>query len=162
MNMQTTEDAYMRLAIQSAEEGIEAREGGPFGACIVRASDHTILAIAHNTVLRDHDPTCHAEMNAIRMAAQALGHHDLSDCVLYTTAEPCPMCLGAIYWANISQVYMGVTRECAAKFGFRDERMYTEMHQDLTKRQLPCQTGVLAARCESVFTRWTLLEGPLY
>lgn len=91
---------FMRLAIAEAIDGVSSKHGGPFGAVIVR--DGAVVARAHNTVLRDNDPTAHGEINAIRAACQALGRLDLSGCELYTTAEPCPMCLAAIVWSRLS------------------------------------------------------------
>ena len=89
----------MQAAIASASEGVQNGEGGPFGAAIVK--DQKILVSSHNTVLLSHDPTCHAEMNAIRAASSMLGNHVLDQCELYTTAEPCPMCMSAIMWAKV-------------------------------------------------------------
>ena len=96
--------------------------GGPFGASIVK--DGKIISVAHNTVIETHDPTAHGEVNAIRKACQALGTHDLSECVLYTSAEPCPMCLSAIIWANIKEVYFANTRKDTADIGFKDDDIY--------------------------------------
>ncbi|NUN93821.1 MAG: nucleoside deaminase, partial [Verrucomicrobiae bacterium] len=92
---------FMRQALASAAEGVRLGHGGPFGACVVR--EGRAIAVAHNTVLRDRDPTAHAEMNALRAACRALGTHDLSGGVIYATAEPCPMCLGAIAWARLAR-----------------------------------------------------------
>lgn len=103
--------------------------GGPFGACIVK--DGIIIAAASNTVLRDNDPTAHAEINAIRKACQKLGTYDLKGCVLYTTAYPCPMCLSAIIWANIDTVYYGCTSQDAEEIGFRDKMIYEYLNGDL-------------------------------
>ncbi len=96
---------WMRLAIRSAQAGIRRAEGGPFGAAIVRGNQ--MIAVAHNTVLKDHDATCHAEVNAIRIASKKLKRFDLSDCVIYSTTEPCPMCFSAIHWARIAKVIFG-------------------------------------------------------
>lgn len=98
------------------------RDGGPFGAVIVRGDE--IISHAHNTVIKSKDPTAHAEINAIRMAAKKLDTHDLSGCVLYTSAEPCPMCLSAIVWANIREVYYANSREDTEDIGFRDDKIY--------------------------------------
>lgn len=103
--------------------------GGPFGACIVK--DGIIIAAASNTVLRDNDPTAHAEINAIRKACQKLGTYDLKGCVLYTTAYPCPMCLSAIIWANIDTVYYGCTAQDAEEIGFRDKMIYEYLNGEL-------------------------------
>jgi tRNA(Arg) A34 adenosine deaminase TadA len=112
----------MKVAYDEATEGMLSNEGGPFGAVILK--DGEIIAKAHNRVLLSNDPTAHAEVNAIREASQKLERFDLSDCVLYTTCMPCPMCLGAIMWARIGTVYYGATEEDAAKGGFDDLRFY--------------------------------------
>lgn len=113
---------YMEEALKEAYEGIEKGHGGPFGAVIVK--DGKIVGRGHNRVLLKHDPTCHGEMEAIRDACEKLGSHDLSGCEIYTTAEPCPMCLGGILWANISKVYYGCTVDDTDKIGFRDDTFY--------------------------------------
>ena len=113
---------FMEEAIKEADAGIRARDGGPFGTVIVK--DGTIVGRGHNRVLLKHDPTCHGEMEAIRDACANLGTHDLSGCQLYTTAEPCPMCLGATLWANIRTVYYGCNRKDTDSIGFRDDAFY--------------------------------------
>ena len=113
---------YMEEAVKEAYAGVKAHEGGPFGSIIVR--EGKIVGRGHNRVLLKKDPTCHGEMEAIRDACNTLGTHDLSGCVLYTTAEPCPMCLGAILWANIGEAYYGCTKEDSANIGFRDDLFY--------------------------------------
>ena len=110
---------YMQMAIAEAREGIRQGHGGPFGCVIVK--DGVVLAKAHNRVLKDHDATAHGEIMAIRQAGEALGTHDLAGCTLYTTGEPCHMCLCAILWANISRVYYGCSIADNARIGFRDE-----------------------------------------
>lgn len=113
------ETPFMKEAILEALEGISNGHGGPFGSVIVK--DGEIVGRGHNTVLSGVDSTAHGEINAIRNAEKALGTHDLSGCELYTTGEPCPMCLYAILWANISKVYYGCTIRDNAMIGFRDE-----------------------------------------
>ncbi|MDD5227156.1 MAG: nucleoside deaminase, partial [Candidatus Omnitrophica bacterium] len=108
----------MKLAIRSAREGIKRSEGGPFGAVIVRGNQR--IAVAHNTVLKDHDATCHAEVNAIRLASRKLKRFDLSDCVIYSTNEPCPMCFSAIHWARIAKVFFGTKIADVKKRGFHE------------------------------------------
>ena len=115
-------DPYMTEAIGEALEGIARGHGGPFGCVIVR--DGEIVGRGHNMVLANNDSTAHGEITAIRDAERALGTYDLSGCVLYTTGEPCPMCLYAILWANIDRVYYGCTAEDSAAIGFRDEEFY--------------------------------------
>ena len=115
----------MRAAVEAAEEGVSRGEGGPFGAVIVRNGQ--IVSRAWNRVIREQDPTAHAEMNAIREACRTLGRFHLDDCELYTSCEPCPMCLGAIYWARLNAVYYAATREDADGVGFSDARIYKEI-----------------------------------
>ena len=111
---------YMQEAVREAFRGISAGDGGPFGTVIVK--DGEIVGRGHNCVLRDNDATCHGEIAAIRDAGKRLGTFDLSGCELYTTGEPCPMCLCATLWANISQVYYGCTIEDNERIGFRDNK----------------------------------------
>lgn len=111
---------FMSLAVAEARAGIRSKHGGPFGAVVVK--DGKVIASGHNCVLKNNDSTCHGEIAAIREAEKKLETFDLSDCELYTTAEPCPMCLAAILWANISKVYYGCSVEDTAKIGFRDEK----------------------------------------
>jgi guanine deaminase len=113
---------FMKLAIEKAKKTSAENIGGPFGACIVK--DGKVVAIASNNVLSSHDPTGHAEVNAIRMASEALGTHDLSGCIMYATGYPCPMCLGAMIWAKIDTLYYGCTPADAEKIGFRDDFIY--------------------------------------
>ena len=111
---------YMELAIREAREGIENGHGGPFGTIIVK--DGEIVGRGHNCVLRDYDATCHGEVAAIRDAGKRLGTFDLSGCELYTTGEPCHMCLCACMWANISKIYYGCNIEDNGLIGFRDDK----------------------------------------
>lgn len=113
---------YMQIAIEEALSGIRNNEGGPFGAVIVK--DGEIIARSHNKVLLKQDATCHGEMEAIRQASRNLKTFDLSGCELYTTGEPCPMCLGAILWSNISKVYYGCNILDTEDIGFRDKKFY--------------------------------------
>lgn len=115
----SAENAFMQIAIEEAREGIFHGHGGPFGSVIVK--DDVIVGQGHNMVLANNDSTCHGEVSAIRNAEQNLGTYDLSGCILYTTGEPCPMCLAACMWANIERVYYGCTIEDNAIIGFRDE-----------------------------------------
>ncbi len=113
---------YMELAILEAKKGIEKGHGGPFGAVIVK--DGEVLAKGHNQVVKNKDCTCHGEMIAIRRACKKLESFDLQGCEIYTTAEPCPMCLSAIMWANIPKIYYGCTVQDTEKIGFRDSAFY--------------------------------------
>ena len=116
-------DKFMKIAQEAAEFGSKHNEGGPFGA-VITDKQGNIIAKANNTVLKNNDPTEHAEMNAIREACKKLGTYDLSEYILYTSCEPCPMCLSAIIWANIKEVYYACTREDAGNIGFRDDVIY--------------------------------------
>lgn len=113
-------DRFMQIAIDEAREGINHHHGGPFGTAIVK--DGVVVASGHNHVLANNDPTCHGEVDAIRKACQKLGTFDLSGCELYTTGEPCHMCLCACMWANISKIYYGCTIADNEMIGFRDNR----------------------------------------
>ena len=114
---------YMKLAKDSAQHGANCGQGGPFGAVIVDKKGN-IIAKGNNMVLANNDPTAHAEVIVIREACKKLGTYDLSRCTLYTSCEPCPMCLSAIIWANIKEVYYACTRDDAGKIGFRDDVIY--------------------------------------
>lgn len=116
---------FMDIAITEAKTGIYNEDGGPFGAVIVK--DGKIISSGHNHVLANNDSTCHGEIDAIRKAEQKLGTFDLSGCELYTTGEPCPMCLAAIMWANIEKVYYGCTIGDNEIIGFRDAKFDTMM-----------------------------------
>lgn len=120
----------MDLAVKEARKTMREGIGGPFGAVILDPN-HEVIAVASNTVLRDHDPTAHAEINAIRKAGTVLKTHDLKGCILVTTCYPCPMCLSAALWANIDQVVYGCTPQEAADIGFRDDfilRFFEDHH----------------------------------
>lgn len=150
----------MQLAIASALEGVQKDEGGPFGACVVK--DNKVIAVAHNTVLKDQDPTCHAEMNAVRLACQKLGTHILAGCEVYTLCEPCPMCLGALYWARVDKIHISVSRDIAAKYGFDDAKFYEQLTVDIDKREIATTIGMLEKESEAVFMQWKNLGRSLY
>ena len=114
---------YMKIAKECAEHGVSHNEGGPFGA-VITDKEGNIIAKGNNMVLANNDPTAHAEVTVIREACNKLGTYDLSGYILYTSCEPCPMCLSAIIWANITEVYYACTKEDAGKIGFRDDIIY--------------------------------------
>ena len=122
--MMMKKEDFMRRAIALSEQSVE-NSGGPFGAVIAKEGE--IVAEASNSVTIDHDPTAHAEVNAIRKATAKLGTFDLSGCDIYTSCEPCPMCLGAIYWAHLDHIYYANNRKDAARIGFDDEFIYQEI-----------------------------------
>lgn len=127
---------YMQIAIDEARRGIRAGDGGPFGSVIVK--NGVVIGKGHNEVVKQKDPTCHGEVMAIRDACTKLGTFDLSGSVLYTTAQPCPMCRGAILWANIRKVYYGCTISDTDKIGFRDAVFYTnteETSEELDRKE---------------------------
>ncbi len=130
-----TSTTHMRKALALAQQGVCLGHGGPFGAVIVRGG--AIIGEGWNQVLKDQDPTCHAEVVAIRDACRRLGTFDLSGCEIYASSEPCPMCLGAIYWSRLERLYFCNTGEDAAAFGFRDEFIYAELGKPPTERTLP-------------------------
>lgn len=111
---------FMEIAVNEAREGVLNCDGGPFGAAVVKNGE--VIASGHNRVLSSGDSTCHGEIDAIRKAENKLGTYDLSNCELYTTGEPCPMCLAAILWANIEKVYYGCKLSDSEKIGFRDAK----------------------------------------
>ncbi len=125
---------YMEAAIAEGRSGMRAGEGGPFGAVIVREGE--IIARAHNEVLGTNDPTAHSEVLAIRRAASALGRFDLSDCEIYSSCEPCPMCFAAIHWAKIRTLHFGCTKQDAARIGFDDEFIYEVIRGTALRAQL--------------------------
>lgn len=122
---------YMTMAINEARKGIKAGDGGPFGAVIVK--DGVVVGKGHNQVLKNNDPTCHGEVMAIRAACKKLKTYDLSGCEIYTTGEPCPMCMAAILWANIDKVYYGCNVFDTQDLGFRDALFYKM--QEPTERE---------------------------
>lgn len=145
---------YLDKAVKLAFKGIDLG-GGPFGAVIVR--DNIIISQSYNMVVLRKDPTAHAEILAIREAATLLGTHCLSDCILYTSCEPCPMCLGAIYWAGIKRVVYACDRHDAENAGFSDSFIYNEICLDPAKRHVVFNhEGMLKAT--EVFSKWEKSE----
>jgi tRNA(Arg) A34 adenosine deaminase TadA len=138
---------FMEEAARLAREGVEKGEGGPFGAVVVH--DGRVVGAACNRVLADNDPTAHAEILAIREACRQQGAFHLKGCEIYTTCEPCPMCLAAIHWAHLDRVYYAQTRDDAAAIGFLDRRLYTAM----AAPQIPLERVPSAAAAEA-FRLW--------
>ncbi|MDQ2994574.1 MAG: nucleoside deaminase [Pseudomonadota bacterium] len=141
----------MQEAIALAEDGVNSNRGGPFGAVIVK--DNQIISRGNNRVTSSNDPTAHAEITAIRAACEKLNTFSLQGCEIYTSCEPCPMCLSAIYWARIEHIYYAATQFDAAKIGFDDQFLYEEMNKSLDQRKIPtrqcCRDEAL-----SVFAAW--------
>jgi guanine deaminase len=147
----TREEKFMRVAIELAEKGIRNDEGGPFGCVIVKGEE--IIGRGNNQVLVSNDPTAHAEVVAIRDACKNLGSFQLNDCEVYTSCEPCPMCLGALYWARPKVIYFANTRADAATIGFDDSMIYEEMKTNLEHRKIPI-VAVGRAEALKVFRLW--------
>jgi tRNA(Arg) A34 adenosine deaminase TadA len=142
---------YMKRAIELAQQNALSAHGGPFGAVIVR--DGNVISEASNSVTPDNDPTAHAEVNAIRKACKNLNTFDLSGATLYTSCEPCPMCLSAAYWARVDRIVFGANREDAARAGFSDDFIYKELSLDLEKRSIPIES-ILEKESQEPFETW--------
>ena len=141
----------MRRAIELSRQKMEENHGGPFGAVIVRQG--RIIGEGWNQVTSGNDPTAHAEVVAIRNACKSLGNYRLEGCEIYTSCEPCPMCLAAIYWARLEHVYYANTRQDAASIGFDDDLLYREISLPEEKRALPA-SRLLAEEAKEVFDSW--------
>ena len=120
---------FMKLAIEEAKQGIQNQHGGPFGAVIVK--DGKVVGKGHNQVIKNNDPTCHGEVLAIKDACKTLNTFDLSGCEIYTTGYPCPMCFGAILWANIGKIHYGCDVNDTEIIGFRDKKFYEEQENNI-------------------------------
>lgn len=146
-----TEEEFMRIAIRKAQDGIQLGQS-PFGSAIVK--DGQVVAATHNTVWRDTDPTAHAEVNCIRAAAKALGTISLDGCQLFSTTEPCPMCLSAIHWAKIERVVFGAVIADAAAAGFCELYVDAKVLAEMGKSPLKVESGLLRAECADLFQQW--------
>ncbi len=144
-------DEAMRRAVEISKERMRAGDGGPFGAVVVE--NGKIIGEGNNRVTTANDPTAHAEMVAIRQACAAKGTHDLSGCEIFTSCEPCPMCLAAIYWARLDRMYYANTREDAAHIGFDDALIYGEIAKPIGERSLP-MTHMPLDEARRVFQEW--------
>jgi tRNA(Arg) A34 adenosine deaminase TadA len=145
------DNPFMARAIQLSLENVLSGHGGPFGAVVVK--DDTIIAEGANQVTSTNDPTAHAEVVAIREACTVLGVFDLEGCEIYTSCEPCPMCLGAIYWARLSRVYFGNADRDASKIGFDDSLIYHEIAQPHSQRKIP-MIQMMREEALSAFRAW--------
>lgn len=143
---------FMQRAIELAKEGMNANAGGPFGAVVVK--DGVIVGEGYNKVTSTNDPTAHAEVTAIRNACKNLGTFQLDDCIIYTSCEPCPMCLGAIYWARPKMVFYGCDREDASAIGFDDQFIYDELGRDLGDRHIKI-VRLMRQEALSAFEAWS-------
>lgn len=151
------QEKYMQRAIDLSRESVKSG-GGPFGAVIVRNDE--IIAEASNGVTKNNDPTAHAEINAIRKAAKALQNFDLSGCEIYSSCEPCPMCLGAIYWAGLDRLYFANTKEDAAKIQFDDQFIYEEIEKPFAERRLITKQ-IMRNEAIKSFQDWEDLESKI-
>jgi guanine deaminase len=151
-------DAFMQRAIELADENVRAGRGGPFGAVIVR--DGAIVAEGGNEVTSTNDPTAHAEVVAIRNACRALGDFRLGGCEIYASCEPCPMCLGAIYWARLDRLWFAAGREDAEAAGFDDSHIYRELGVAPESRRIPT-ARLLVQPARTVLQRWRLTPGKI-
>ncbi len=141
---------FLERAVEIAEANIH-KGGGPFGCVIVR--DGVVIAEGANQVALDLDPTAHAEVHVIRLACKALNNFELSDCIIYASCEPCPMCLGAIYWSRAKACYFASSREDAAIAGFDDDFIYKEIPKDFAKRSVPFQQ-IPSTKAADLFQIW--------
>ncbi|GAB2656478.1 nucleoside deaminase [Flavihumibacter cheonanensis] len=146
---------FLELAIEEAIKGMEAGEGGPFGCVIVK--DNEVLVRAHNRVLCTNDPTAHAEVVAIREACKALNDFQLTGCTVYASCEPCPMCMGALYWARPERIVYAASKQDAAAAGFDDSFIYEEIAIPHAERQIPF-IHVIHPEAGSVFEKWKAME----
>lgn len=150
--------AHMRRAIALSIEKSAALEGGPFGCVIARVSDDAVVGEGWNRVTTANDPTAHAEIVAVRAACAALNSFQLSGCEVFASCEPCPMCLGALYWARVDRIFYANTREDAAAIDFSDDFLYRELTLPLDKRAIPI-TGLMRAQAQEAFELWRTLPG---
>jgi len=147
----TREEKLMSEAVLLSGKGIRNNEGGPFGCVIVK--NNQIIGRGYNQVISTNDPTAHAEIIAIRDACKNLGTFNLEDCEIYTSCEPCPMCLGAIYWARPKIIYYANTHKDAAAIGFDDSMIYEEINKDLQDRKIPA-IHIKSAEAKKIFLEW--------
>jgi tRNA(Arg) A34 adenosine deaminase TadA len=148
----TNHETFMRRAIQLSIENVTLRNGGPFGCVVVK--DNEIIAEGYNKVSANNDPTAHAEVTAIRVACEKLGTFQLDNCIIYTSCEPCPMCLGAIYWARPKAVYYANTKKDAADILFDDDFIYQEIAVGINNRKLPFKQ-ILKEEALEAFKAWS-------
>lgn len=153
-------NAFMELGAIKARTTMTQNHGGPFGAVVVK--DGNVIAISSNSVLKDNDPTAHAEVNAIREACKTLGTYDLSGCELYATSEPCPMCMAAIIWANIKKVYYGCTALDAAEIGFRDDFIYEFIKNDCKNSEVVDMEPLGRETCIKLFEEYSKNNKTIY
>ena len=156
-----TNPAFLRRTIELAGQRMHGGHGGPFGALVAKGSE--VIAEGWNRVTSTNDPTAHAEIVALRRAAEKLGHFHLEGCVLYSSCEPCPMCLAAAYWARVDAVFFAATREDAARAGFADGFLYDEVCKPMEARSLPMeQIASLQPEAQKFFQEWLAKEDKVH
>jgi len=153
--MNTNKQTFMQEAIALAQKNLDKKNGGPFGAIVVK--DGKIIGRGVNTVTTNNDPTAHAEVNAIRDACRNIDSFQLDDCEIYSSCEPCPMCLGAIYWARPAKLYFAATKDDAASAGFDDSEIYKEIALPKEHRKIPTEQ-ILQKEAQQVFRRWVNMD----
>ena len=160
MHENISNEEAMQIAIEESKVNSlnNYQSGGPFGAVVVK--EGKIISIAHNTVVETKDTTAHAEVNAIRLASKRLNTHDLTGCILYVNAEPCPMCLSAIIWSNIKEVYFANTKKAAAEIGFRDDAIYEFL--ETNNKSLLDEKQIDREDCIHLFNEYKKLNGEIY
>ncbi len=156
--MHPDKNIFMTEAIRLAAENLKTAKGGPFGAVVVK--DGKIVGRGENSVTSSNDPTAHAEVNAIRDACKNLNTFQLDDCEIYTSCEPCPMCLGAIYWARPKKIYYACSKQDAANAGFDDSFIYEEINISLAERSIPALQMMQSDALE-VFKNWIAMENKI-
>ena len=147
---------FMFCAIDSALKGIQKNAGGPFGACIIRGKK--VIAVAHNCVLKNQDPTCHAEIQAIQIAAKKIKSFDLSDCQIYSTTEPCPMCFAAIHWARISHIVYGTSIADVAKLGFNELAISNHTLKKMGRMKIKIKKNFARKACLQLLKEWSAMK----
>jgi tRNA(Arg) A34 adenosine deaminase TadA len=153
--MNEKQKIFMSEAIRLASQNIKMKNGGPFGAVVVK--DGKIIATGFNEVLHSNDPTAHAEIVAIRRACEILGSFQLNGCEIYSSCEPCPMCLGAIYWARPDKLYYAASRHDAGRAGFDDDFIYKELAAETNDRKIPTEQ-IMQEEASSLFDKWIELD----
>jgi tRNA(Arg) A34 adenosine deaminase TadA len=146
---------YMEEALFLARDNMNSLKGGPFGAVIVRNGE--VIARGTNKVITENDPTCHAEVVAIREACRVTGSYHLQGCTIYSSCEPCPMCLGAIYWAHLDKLYFAAGKKDAAKAGFADDLIYQEIQRHHIDRKIQAEQ-IMREEAIKIFDRWIELD----
>ncbi|MGV8176932.1 MAG: nucleoside deaminase [Candidatus Bilamarchaeaceae archaeon] len=154
------ERKFMLAAIKAAEKGVRRKDGGPFGACVVKGGK--IISWAHNHVIRQNDPTAHAEIRAIRKACRKLGTWNLKGCEVYSTTEPCPMCFSAVHWARIRKIYFGARISDAKRYGLNELPITNHMLNRLGRAGITVKGDVMREECVRLFKEWRRGKGKKY